>query len=876
MSFKLSLSQSNIDQSNISSKKNIYKRKNIIYIQKLLLSIKENLKKHKALIPKDKKKLIFGLNCLQMNLLENLDTEIFIKYDFVIILCDLLINEEIEENFKVDILQILLSYMSNTKINCKINYKEIKNFFYFYEELVFDKYSKCVRKYYLILEMMFEYIKFDLIFADEFFNKLTHCLFQANIEISDSVFIGSLFVYTTILKKYDITPNFIELRKIISDFVKINHQNMILEERALYSEIVLHCYKGISINEKEKIFDLMNFIKLEYKDEKLSQILRTLKSLNNIFEITKNPQQILKILNFDKFFISVITKYQNNIDIVKKFSSLFLKFTFKLNKNKFEFVHILETIIYYIEYYHKLKEKEIVINLLKCLCNASLVKENASYLVDERIQNLLLKIYYKDDPEFYFIITSLLFNISFIFDKNEINLKNILDFKMTSVLEEIFNLSLEKKYDNIIGGIMDIFVCLINHNYIEFFSLKLISQIKLTINFYYDNQFVIIRFLNIIKELSFSKNEIIRNILKNNFDYIYLYHIHYRNVQNSEINLLVKKIILNLLEINKNELNEKKLLIHGIPENIIHTLSLNDSKELLKINLKIIITTLKFDKCLYFVKNHLLFVLREILFTDYENVDEEIIFLSLDILDFLIKFFVNLDIFSSFYYFDRIDILFDMMSYYFEKEKYLYIILKLIVNYLDHNLKKIENLTTENKRILIKIIINRDKIQNIEIIEEVYKIKKLINLKNEEIEESYDYLKTKANLNNEEKMFLFRGLNLDFIKNKKLFKKSFIQYDFAKEKFDLIKKKYGKNEKNEKITIWIKNIKIIDQLNQDEINFMENSYKGFFNKNLKKDLYFNIKYENGEDNVEDVIFIFENVYKCTILKNLVKAMYESK
>ena len=497
-------------------------------------------------------------------------------------------------------------------------------------------------------------------------------------------------------------------------------------------------------------------------------------------------------------------------------------------------------------------------------------------MVDKRIQNLLLKIYYKDDPEFYFILTSLLFNISLIFKKEEIDLENVLDERMTSVLEEIFNLSLEKKYENIIGGIMDIFVCLINHDYIKFFSLKLISQIKLTINFYYNNPFVLIRFLNILKKLSASKNQEIKNILKNNFDYLYLYHIHFRHLNNKEINLLVKILIYNILQINKDELNEKILLINGIPENILHTLSLNDSNELLKMNLKIILCSLKFDKCIYFIKNHLLFTLREILFTDYENVDEEIIFLTLDILDILIKFFVNLDIFSSFYYFDRIDILFDMLSYYFQKEKYLYVILKLIVNYLDHNSSKVENLNTENKRILIKIIINRDKFKDIEIIKEIYKIKKLINLKNKEIEENYNHLKTKADLSNEEKMFLFKGLNLDFIQNKILFKKCFLQYDFAKEKLDLIKKNYGFQQKNEKITIFIKNIKILDEYNQDEINYMENTFKGYFNKNLNKDLYFNIKYEDDREVSKDVIFIFENVYKCSILKKLIKLIYESK
>ena len=65
---------------------------------------------------------------------------------------------------------------------------------------------------------------------------------------------------------------------------------------------------------------------------------------------------------------------------------------------------------------------------------------------------------------------------------------------------------------------------------------------------------------------------------------------------------------------DQNDAKEKDLLLFGIPENIIHTFSLDDTSDTILVNLKIIQFSLKFEKCLIFTKNHFITTIREIVF----------------------------------------------------------------------------------------------------------------------------------------------------------------------------------------------------------------------------------------------------------------------
>lgn len=62
----------------------------------------------------------------------------------------------------------------------------------------------------------------------------------------------------------------------------------------------------------------------------------------------------------------------------------------------------------------------------------------------------------------------------------------------------------------------------------------------MTINFYYDNDSVILRFLNILKILTIKEAGRTSELLAYEFDYLYLYNLHFRNLNNAKLNCIIK------------------------------------------------------------------------------------------------------------------------------------------------------------------------------------------------------------------------------------------------------------------------------------------------------------------------------------------------
>jgi hypothetical protein len=63
------------------------------------------------------------------------------------------------------------------------------------------------------------------------------------------------------------------------------------------------------------------------------------------------------------------------------------------------------------------------------------------------------------------------------------------------------------------------------------------------------------------------------------------------------------------------------LVLFGIPENIIHTFSFEDDQDVILINLKLVEYSLKYDRCLFFIKNHFIITLKEIIEGERENIN---------------------------------------------------------------------------------------------------------------------------------------------------------------------------------------------------------------------------------------------------------------
>ena len=56
------------------------------------------------------------------------------------------------------IIDIINDYLNSTEDDNRIDEKVFENFFRFHETLIFNKYPKCVKPFYEVLELILEYV----------------------------------------------------------------------------------------------------------------------------------------------------------------------------------------------------------------------------------------------------------------------------------------------------------------------------------------------------------------------------------------------------------------------------------------------------------------------------------------------------------------------------------------------------------------------------------------------------------------------------------------------------------------------------------------------------------------------------------------------
>ena len=845
------------------------KKKNILYVSKMMNTINSNLEKNGELSDQEKKFLSFSIEALNLHLDENLDSEIFTKFGFVKLLCNFFVHEKIEMDYKLKIIQILRDYMHLTKYNSKIQYQEIQSFFNYYTILLITpELNEIARKYFIVAELIINYSKIDVEFMNQYFNELSEKIFGTKVDISEQVFIGSLFVYTTTLKVHDITFNFDKISNIIYNFLKVNHKRMQLEEKALFAEVLMHLRKKATNLDELKYRNMVLFLKLKYLDQSYRQVKRVNKSIKNIVEMADDYQDMLRDLGFELYFKLIMKKFGKNQDTAVEIGHLFLTYTYKINKNRFDMFETLKSIMDYIEFFYMMDNKELVVIFYKCLCNASLVKQNAEFLIKNKIYMTIKKCFYTKDVDFYYIIISLIFNISYILNEDEIDIKELLNDDLLRIIINIYDDALENKYTNILDQLIDIFISFVQHHSVDLFDRNLLSKIKLTLNFYYRDESVLIRYLTIIKDLTISKNKKVENIITNNFDFLYLYHIHFRHINNSKINSLIKHITYNILTINDEKNTENDLILFGIPENVVHTFSFDDDEDTSIVNLKIILYSLKFDKCLIYINNYFLSSLRVICYQEHKNITDKILFLGLDIMYEMLQFFRSPEIMNAYFFFDRIDYMFEMVEYYKNHEKYLYVTLKLIKNYLEHNKKAVEEINQRGQDNLKAVIANRNNIKDVSLIAEIYDINNMIHYQKTVMEDKYDIFTIKGDVTTQDKMMIDRGEYIILLHENVVHKRAFVKYDFLSNSVNIMnisyKDKADHDREKTEFIINVKKIDKVDQFNDVELNSFEESFKTFFNKEIDRSLFFNIKFWvlRGQDVIiETVYLIFENEFK---------------
>ena len=855
------------------------KKRNILYIARMMATLLRNLQKNGELDERELKFLSFSTEALGLHLDENLDPEIFMKFEFVKIICDLFVHEKIEIPFKIKLIQILRNYMHLTKENSKVEYQKIQTFFNYYTILLeTPELNEIARKYFVALELIINFSEIDIEFMNQYFTELSQKIFGTKVDISEQVFIGSLFVYTTILKVHEITFDFDKISNIIYNFLKVNHKRMQLEEKALFAEILMHLKLKAKNLDELKYRNMVLFLKLKYLDQSYRQVKRVNKSIKNIVEMADDYQDMLRDLGFELYFKLIIKKFGKNLDTGVEIGELFLTYTYKMNRNRFDMFETLASIMEYIEFFYALENKELVVIFYKCLCNAALVKQNAEYLIKNKVYLTIKNSFYKKDVDFYYIIISLIFNISYILNEDEIDIGDLLNNDLLRIIIDIYDDSLENEYTNILDQLIDIFISFVQHHSTDLFDSNLISKMKITLNFYYKDEPILIRYLTIIKDLTISKDKRVEGLITKNFDFLYLFHIHFRHINSKKINSLIKHIIYNILTKNEETMTENDLILFGIPENIIHTFSFEDDEDTTIVNLKIIKFSLKFDKCLIYINNYFLSSLRILAFQEHKNVTDKTLFLGLDIMYKMLQFFRSPEIMSTYFFFDRLDYMFQMVDYYKNQETYLYVTLKLIKNYLDHNKSEISKISLKSQNFLKQVIANRNNIKDVSLIGEIYDINNMIHEQQSANDDKFDIFQVKGNVKTEDKMMIDRGEHIILLYDNELHKRAFVRYDFLNSNVvisnvSFVDKSDGREKKE--FVINIKKIDKVDQFSDVELNGFEESFKTYFNKGIDKSLFFNLKFWIYKDQnvvIETVYLVFDNEFKGKKWKNLMKIL----
>lgn len=120
------------------------KQRNILFLHKLLQTIQKNLVHETPLSPKEEKFLEFAFEGILVHLEYDLDSEIFYNFDLFPIMIDIFISLSIQSKFKITFMNILEIYLEKTGKANKIDPLKIEKFFYFHEQLIFDKFPDCV------------------------------------------------------------------------------------------------------------------------------------------------------------------------------------------------------------------------------------------------------------------------------------------------------------------------------------------------------------------------------------------------------------------------------------------------------------------------------------------------------------------------------------------------------------------------------------------------------------------------------------------------------------------------------------------------------------------------------------------------------------
>jgi hypothetical protein len=856
-----------------------HKQKNILYIHKVLTTVHTNIDKNGGLTEREEGYLNFGLIALHKHLLENLDPELFNAFGFFGLVAALAIDDRLAVTHKRDCLLILRLFLATCRSKSSVQSSETTALVTFYERLLFDNYPEMASLYFEVLGLVFTHIPFPPEFLDEYMDKMSFCLFEAYSSIGESVFIPALGVFVSLLHSAHPKIDAQRVGNAVYAFVKINNKDMKLYERTLF--ILLLAYlEDTGAMDPIKVENTKHFIRYSHSMEGFDKTSQSLDGLVRLTEVHPNFQKLLRAVNFEAVYKAVFKHHSNDLQILQQVTRLFLRYTYKIEENKFEMFECIRLILRDIRRFYRQDGPEnqaFVLLLYKSLVNASLHKANAEYLVKSDLAKVMVECVYHNDPECAVVLISLLFNICYIFEKEEFNVRKFVGDGLIGLLLELFDEALEARNDATICELIDLFVGFLQHQFTDFFSRTTVARVKLTLNLYYNSLEITIKFLNILRDITVCGSQSIKALVLAEFDYIYLYHVHYRNLRNVKVNLLVKHVIFNLVSFQGQSATEQELVTFGIPENVVHTFSLADPDPVMTLNLRIILLSLRFEKCLYFIRNNFMAPLRDILLAKPGRYKEDVIFYAMDILRELLAVFKDPQLLNASYYFDDLPSLFDLMMFCIDRDDYLVVLLKILKNCVDNDKDLLGEIGTPQKVFMQELISMKSKAKNRELLSLVYGLAAFVDIRESLMDDKLNITRNRK-VSQDDRVLLEAGQSVVVHFRDRLHKNGLIRFNFVKNKFNLLNVDLTSNPKKtekRKIGFGAARVDCIGMTGLESSEKVESIFRTYFMRNLRKELYFSFllldEDENGVSH-ETVFLIFENEFKCAKWRSLISIL----
>ena len=896
------------------------RQKNVLYVQKVLNKLHESLAKQEELNDKQIRFLNFTLIALQHHLLYGLDPEIFTKLKLAKFCLGFATEPKLEANFRLAFVEVIYVYLKRTRDANLITEEDVNEYIHNYKNLDPEEEPDYVVKYYKTLDLILKHVKLSHELIVEYFEDLKEHIFYDKEEAAP-LHVENLFLFVKLLS-YKPETDLHELQESLFEFAKANHKRLTIREKGYLLEVMMSLEERGVFYRNPKLKNLLTFLTLRLQKQSRRNIQWSLRSLNACAKMSPNFKEYMFQLGFEMFFKHCLRSHGHHKEFIRPLCQAYLHYSYNLDENKFEMIDSLKAFKSRLQTYHKTGDQLSTRYILKSVINSSLLKANAEWLVNNSYNRVLVETIDPQDLESASLGIATLFNVVYIFDKGEIKVADFVDQPVMDMVTRILERAIMGENEPLVNEVIDLLLAFIQHEYYLFFDAQLIKQFKFALNFYYENTPMLTKFLSILKDLSFSTNSSVKGLIREHFDFLFLYHVHFRNLQNKKINLMVKQIICNQLENSGHSWTEGALLIYGIPENIVHTFSFMDNFSIISLNLRIILYSLRFEKCVFFVNNHFMGTLSQILSQysmqkkkeikeeaggrDHVTADvnesqvgknqefrmypNEITSMAMEILLKLYTHFGDLELMSAYYYFNDMEQLEQMVEFYDAKPEYIMIITKLIRSVLENLPEKSEKCSEDMLQMIKGLLSNKNAPQEREFLGDVYFILSKLEFSQAQKNERYELKTNKIGVSYNDKVFMDKGGRCMIIVDSFLLKHCKIRFDFVTEKLEMINTRPDDSKVSRLshpatkrlvgdglLSAKMKHLSKPRDLESKEILKVQEFFKSFFNKTLRKELYLPVGMfiEDQETLVyKNVYIIFENEFKSKKWNGLVSELFK--